>query len=88
MRGAEDEELYRRGILYDDEHLRGEGFSLGEIMHDTPVVWNVRYRPAKRRGGRAEGGEFEGLELALSFARLVDDEAVAKWLMRPERKRG
>ena len=28
------------------------------------------------------------MELALSFARLVDDEAVAEWLMRLERKRG
>ena len=85
-----DEELYRRGILYDDEYERGEGFSLAEIVHDASaeVGWNVRYRPAKRRGRavKREGGRergFEGLELALSFARLGEDEALAEWLMAP-----
>lgn len=75
-----DEELYRRGILYDDEYLRGELFSLGEISHDAPV-WNVRYRAPRPRGRTAQRrgdrkATFEELKLALSFARLGDDEDI------------
>ncbi|KAK0622299.1 hypothetical protein B0T14DRAFT_146888 [Immersiella caudata] len=80
---GEDEELYQLGILYDDEHLRGDGFSLGSIAHEAPVVWNMRYRPKKRRGRavRRQGdGGFQGLQLALSFARLDDDEQLAALL--------
>ncbi|KAJ2901438.1 hypothetical protein MKZ38_001868 [Zalerion maritima] len=39
-------ELYRLGILYDDEHVRGEGFSLDSIEHREP---QFSLRPAKRQ---------------------------------------
>ncbi|KAK0639610.1 hypothetical protein B0T16DRAFT_463262 [Cercophora newfieldiana] len=85
----EVEELYRMGLLYDDEHLRGEGFSLGSIAREREgeVVWNVRYRPEKRRGRavrRDSQGGFQELNLALSFARLGEDEALRAWLVRDE----
>jgi len=87
----EVEELYRMGVLYDDEQLRGEGFSLGRLQRERPpaqeAMWNVRYRPAKRRGRAVRRGSevrFEGLNLALSFARLGEDEALRGWLVGDE----
>lgn len=38
-------ELYRLGLLYDDEHLRGEGFGFGTLVRDEPAY---TLRPAKR----------------------------------------
>ena len=81
----EVEELYRMGLLYDDERVRGEGFSLGGLQRERDgvgeVVWNVRYRPVGRRGRALVRRErdnvgFEGLSLALSFTRLREDEAL------------
>ncbi|KAI4591895.1 hypothetical protein KJ359_012080 [Pestalotiopsis sp. 9143b] len=40
-----DAELYRLGLLYDDEHVRGPGFSLNAIVHSSPVY---PVRPARR----------------------------------------
>ncbi|ETS85105.1 hypothetical protein PFICI_03130 [Pestalotiopsis fici W106-1] len=40
-----DAELYRLGLLYDDDHVRGSGFSLNTIVHSNPVY---PIRPAKR----------------------------------------
>lgn len=95
---ADDEELYRLGLLYDNEHERGEGFSLDKIVHEE-MVWEVR--PAKRgrnmkRNGRKDasmnnlnkgvggnGQDFCALELALSFAALGEDDALAAWLLKP-----
>ena len=42
-------ELYRLGLLYDDEHERGEAFSLDRIVRDEPV-YSVRVR--RPRSGR------------------------------------
>lgn len=41
----ENRDLYRLGLLYDDEHLRGPGFSLDIIVHPDPVY---SVRPARR----------------------------------------
>ncbi|KAK7750717.1 hypothetical protein SLS62_007417 [Diatrype stigma] len=41
----ENRDLYRLGLLYDDEHLRGPGFSLDIIVHSEPVY---SVRPARR----------------------------------------
>lgn len=40
-----DADLYRMGLLYDDEHLRGSGFNLNSIVH-SDLVYEIR--PAKR----------------------------------------
>lgn len=46
----DDAELYQLGILYDDEQLRGAGFTLDSIAHIEPTY---EVRPAKRaRRGR------------------------------------
>lgn len=45
-----DAELYRMGLLYDDDHVRGSGFSLNTIVHSDPIY---PIRPAKR--GRGAG---------------------------------
>ncbi|UNI15051.1 hypothetical protein JDV02_001623 [Purpureocillium takamizusanense] len=48
-------ELYRMGLLYDDEHERGSGFTLDAIAHDTaatpPYTLTVRSRDHRRHGG-------------------------------------
>lgn len=79
-------ELYRLGLLYDDEHVRGSGFTLDVIVHEDPVY---AVRPAKRRrhGGsrkRAESLFSEvpaELPLELSFAELGKDEVIARYLI-------
>lgn len=40
-----DADLYRMGLLYDDEHCRGSGFNLNTIVH-SDLVYEVR--PSKR----------------------------------------
>jgi len=45
----DDEELYRMGLLYDNEHERGEKFGLNMIDRG-PV--QVRVVPARGRRGR------------------------------------
>jgi hypothetical protein len=100
---VDDEELYRMGLLYDDEHERGEGFGM-DMIERGPV--EVRVVPARgRRGGKGrkvtldhtaaavgqddddKDAEWEEerwkLDLALSFAQLGDDEALAAFLMAP-----
>ncbi len=92
---ADDEELYRLGLLYDNEHERGEGFSLDAIVHQGDPLWNVQFRVAKAGRARARGrgrGKRNAanmkpamlLDLALSFAALGDDEALAAFLMQDE----
>ncbi|KAK6088075.1 hypothetical protein SCUP234_01141 [Seiridium cupressi] len=41
----DDADLYRLGLLYDDDHARGSGFNLNAIVHPD-LVYEVR--PAKR----------------------------------------
>ena len=77
-------ELYRLGLLYDDEHERGAGFSLAQIVREEPA-YSLRVRPAKR--GRREEGErrigFVSLSCAvdLAFSAFGEDEALARWLL-------
>ncbi|KAK0738908.1 hypothetical protein B0T18DRAFT_395124 [Schizothecium vesticola] len=72
---VDDEELYRMGLLYDDEHERGEGFGM-DMIERGPV-----------EDGDDKDAEWEEerwkLDLALSFAQLGDDEALAAFLMAP-----
>lgn len=106
-RADEKAELYRLGLLYDDEHERGSEFTLDTIVHQGDPLWNVNFRVAKqnrgrrRRGSRRtehqvelglakgdslrgqQGRELSPLDLALSFAVLSEDEAVAAFLMSP-----
>lgn len=100
---VDDDELYRMGLLYDDEHERGEGFGM-DMIERGPV--EVRVVPARGRRGRKgrkvtfdhaatavnqgdddKDAEWEEerwkLDLALSFAQLGDDEALAAYLMAP-----
>ncbi|CAK7233073.1 hypothetical protein SCUCBS95973_008471 [Sporothrix curviconia] len=86
-------ELYRLGLLYDDEHERGVGFGLDAIVHDVPL-----YTVSTGRRGRAGGREVATLEgisgacndslpplhLALSFTNLGDDAALARFLQDEE----
>lgn len=82
-----DEDLYRLGLLYDDEHERGSGFTFDAIVRSEPL-YKLNVRPIKR--GRQDtnlknsfGGQFD-LPLDLSFAGLGDDEALAQFLISPE----
>ncbi|KAK1833680.1 hypothetical protein QBC39DRAFT_328949 [Podospora conica] len=98
---VDDEELYRMGLLYDNEHERGEGFGM-DMIERGPV--EVRVVPARGRRGRKgrkvtfddttpavdqddKDAEWEEerwkLDLALSFAQLGDDAALAAFLMAP-----
>lgn len=101
---VDDDELYRMGLLYDDEHERGEGFGMDMIERGSV---EVRVVPARgRRGGKGrkvtldrtatavgqdddddKDAEWEEerwkLDLALSFAQLGDDDALAAFLMAP-----
>ncbi|KAH6838617.1 hypothetical protein B0I37DRAFT_419550 [Chaetomium sp. MPI-CAGE-AT-0009] len=78
---AEVAELYRMGLLYDDEHERGEGFSLDGIVRDEPA-YSLRVRPAKRARGeeRARDGVFLSA-VDLAFSAFGADQAWAGWLL-------
>lgn len=82
----DDAELYRLGLLYDDEHERGSGFNLDAIVHDEPAyTLNMRAtkRGRKRKSDHAHG-QARDLPLNLSFAALGDDEALARFLISPD----
>ncbi|KAI1879671.1 hypothetical protein JX265_002625 [Neoarthrinium moseri] len=78
-----DSDLYRLGLLYDDEHARGSGFDLNAIVHSDPVY---AIRPAKRtRKSRCNqctsGGNFDKslwldlpIDEDLSLAELLSAE--------------
>ncbi|AEO68638.1 uncharacterized protein THITE_2130362 [Thermothielavioides terrestris NRRL 8126] len=78
---AEVAELYRLGLLYDDEHERGEGFSLASIVRPEPV-YSLRVRPARKKGGRDAGAEQNfALSVDLAFSAFGEDETLAGWLL-------
>lgn len=80
---GDDRDLYRLGLLYDDEHLRGSGFNLNYIVHPEPVY---AVRPAKRtRKHREAQSEAENPSLELDFrsGSLFDDIVLAR-LLAPE----
>jgi hypothetical protein len=72
-------ELYRMGLLYDDEQIRGEGFNLDSIKHEEPTY---SIRPAKQsRKKRAQSFSFnQPLHLDLSFTDLGGSQALAQIL--------
>ncbi|KAF5004783.1 hypothetical protein FDECE_8722 [Fusarium decemcellulare] len=77
---AEVAELYRMGLLYDDEQDRGEGFDLNSIEHEEPVY---SIRPAKRSRKNKKSHSFsfnEPLHLDLSFTDLGGDQTIAQFL--------
>lgn len=82
QKGEEEEiaELYRLGLLYDDEYERGSGFSLDRIAREEPV-YAVRTRPARptRRARMARNLELAGL----AFSAFGQDEALAGWMASP-----
>ncbi|KZL64273.1 hypothetical protein CI238_00539 [Colletotrichum incanum] len=77
-------ELYRVGLLYDDEHLRGSGFGFDAIDRTGPEYTIL---PAKRaRKTKASGVPNEDdlqLALDLSLAELGHDESFAQFLCSP-----
>jgi hypothetical protein len=87
---AQVAELYRMGLLYDDEYERGEGFSLDRIVREEPA-YSLRVRPANsrlrrgRRDRRAADYHYVSLSSAvdLAFSALGEDEALAGWLLSP-----
>lgn len=78
---AEVAELYRLGLLYDDERDRGSGFDLNSIPHEEPV-YPIRAAKRTRRSKRKESNQ-EKLYLNLSFADLGGDDAIARFLLFP-----
>ncbi|KAI1103756.1 hypothetical protein F4804DRAFT_332933 [Jackrogersella minutella] len=71
----DDSELYKLGLLYDDEHTRGSQFSLDTIVHSEPVF---SIRPAKRP--RKQRRDTSYLHLDLSFASLGSDSDIQHYL--------
>ncbi|KAK0711826.1 hypothetical protein B0H67DRAFT_301499 [Lasiosphaeris hirsuta] len=82
--GADEAELYRLGLLYDDEHERGSAFSLNAIVHQDPG-WNVKFTEGKRGKKKQRKRDFgeemskgEVVNLALDLAqRSVSQVAVS-----------
>jgi hypothetical protein len=80
---ADDHELYRLGLLYDDDdYRRGPGFTLNSITHSEPLY---TIRPARRQRGRrtaqcAAAQSYVPLELELEMSAFTDDEALARLL--------
>ncbi|KAI0882009.1 uncharacterized protein GGS22DRAFT_53515 [Annulohypoxylon maeteangense] len=72
----DDAELYKLGLLYDDEHVRGSRFSLDTIVHSDPVY---SVRPAKR--ARKQRQDTSYLHLDLSFASLGSDSDLQHYLV-------
>lgn len=80
----EIDELYRMGLLYDDEHERGEGFSLARLDRREPV-YTVRVKPARRARRSPAGDDWArdhvSIAVDLAFSTFAEDEALAAWLI-------
>lgn len=80
---AEVAELYRMGLLYEDEQDRGANFNLDSIDHNEPVY---SVRPAKRSRFSKKSHSFsidKPLHLNLSFTDLGGDHHIAQFLSSP-----
>ncbi|KAK3369644.1 hypothetical protein B0T24DRAFT_362951 [Lasiosphaeria ovina] len=87
------EDLYRRGILYDNEFERGSGFGFDAIVHNgAPRLFNVyEARPPVKRGRSAHGTKLNpqpnnnpadlSLPLDLSRGAFGEDSALAAFLI-------
>ncbi|PNH76467.1 hypothetical protein VD0001_g1158 [Verticillium dahliae] len=95
---ADVAELYRLGLLYDDDHTRGAGFGLDAIVRDEPV-YSITTRAAshrrttkrKHRGAaatrsRASTTESLALQMDWDFTGLEDDDDVARYLLSESRE--
>ncbi|RSL49149.1 hypothetical protein CEP53_009270 [Fusarium sp. AF-6] len=77
---AEIAELYRMGLLYDEEKQSEEAFDLNSIQHEEPVY---TIRPAKRSRKNKKSHSFsfnDPLYLDLSFTDLGGDDSIAQFL--------
>ncbi|KAI0460531.1 hypothetical protein F5B21DRAFT_12534 [Xylaria acuta] len=79
-----DAELYRLGILYDDEgseHMRGSGFCLDAIVHKEPVYSIRGAKRAKKAHGRRLPLKQEDLHLSVELLStyLGDDATIARF---------
>ncbi|KAJ4320400.1 hypothetical protein N0V84_005894 [Fusarium piperis] len=77
---AEIAELYRMGLLYDEEKQPEEAFDLNSIQHEEPVY---TIRPAKRSRKNKKSHSFsfnDPLHLDLSFTDLGGDDSIAQFL--------
>ena len=83
---AQIAELYRMGLLYDDEVDASQqdlSFNLDKIHHNEPV-YTIRHAKRSRKGGK--GGKSmhaTPLNLDLSFADLGNDDDIARYLQSP-----
>ncbi|KAM0427587.1 hypothetical protein ACHAPT_007548 [Fusarium lateritium] len=80
---AEIAELYRIGLLYDEERESTEAFDLNSIQHEEPVY---TIRPAKRSRKNKKSHSFsfnDPLYLDLSFTDLGGDDTIAQFLSEP-----
>ncbi|RGP62838.1 hypothetical protein FSPOR_8991 [Fusarium sporotrichioides] len=73
-------ELYRMGLLYDDEQVRGESFNLDSINHEEPI-YSIRTAKPSRKSKRSQSFSFnQPLHLDLSFTDLGGDQTIAQLL--------
>ncbi|KAM0334495.1 hypothetical protein ACHAQA_001524 [Verticillium albo-atrum] len=81
---AEVAELYRLGLLYDDDHARGSGFVLDAIVREAPAYSiTTRARKRTRRGSKASS---IGLQMDWDFTGLEEDDEVARYLLSASRE--
>ena len=78
-------ELYRLGLLYQNEYERGEGFSLDDIVREEPM-YSVRVVQARPRGKDADTGKPGAacpykLTLDLDSAPFSKEEKFKTWLV-------
>ena len=74
---AQVAELYRTGLLYDDDKDLTEPLTLNSIRHEGPLY---SIRSAKPRARKARGLGPDRLDLDLSFADLGEDDEIARYL--------
>lgn len=78
---AEVAELYRMGLLYDDEQDRSESFNLNCIEHREPVFTiRTAKRSRKNKTRRYSDLDQPPLHLNLSFTDLGGDQTIAQYL--------
>ncbi|ORY63359.1 uncharacterized protein BCR38DRAFT_227095 [Pseudomassariella vexata] len=79
-----DCDLYRLGILYDDEHARGSGFGLHAlaVIRTEPVYVVCSSKRLRRsRNSQPSIGKDESLPLDLSFISFGSDAYIARYLV-------
>ncbi|KAI1395404.1 hypothetical protein F4819DRAFT_194213 [Hypoxylon fuscum] len=73
----DDADLYKMGLLYDDEYRRGSGFNLDTIVHPEPIY---SIRPAKQARKGRQDTSYPYLDLDLSYASLSSDLDVQQYM--------